>query len=152
MRKLSAALTAATMATGVVCLAVPAQAAPDAPTVQKAWLAQDRGTVGELDAGDVLKIRFTRSVVITDITSVGVTVTGDNGVTMRIENESPPYGGVFTVKGDVMTIRMNLDPVEYGLPAPLAYPLTIEQFFNIAAKRHDATPAQVAGSGDLLID
>lgn len=151
MRKPITLLAAIALSLGGVLVPAVATAAPQAPTIQRAWVAVDAGRVGLLDAGDVLKLRFTRGVIFDDITSTGLLVTGANGVTMRLDEESAPYGGYFTAKQNVVTIRVNLIPEEYPV-TPLEYPLTVSDTFHIVAKAADHTEVSVPGSRDVLID
>lgn len=146
MRKSFMLLATTALVTGV---AAPAQAAPGPTTVDDAWIAVDTNRIGILDAGDVLKIRFSRAVMINDITSVTVRVVGDNGAQISLADEGAPYGAYFTVKGRTVTLTINLIPEEYVVE-PLTYPLLITGFSNISSKR-GATDAVSAG-GDVWID
>lgn len=150
---LTAAATLAVVATAVPASASEAEAESAArpPTIRAAWLAVDAGTKGALDAGDVLKLRFSRNVVMDDPTSVGIQLTGKNGVTMRLENESPPYGAGFSVKGEMLTLYVNLVPEEYPI-TPLTYPLTITDTWHIVARGGAHLEVNVPGSRDVLIN
>jgi hypothetical protein len=155
MRKPLSALAVAVTTAGMV-LAAPATAgaAERAPMIKRAWVAVDAGQVGVLDDGDVLKLRFTRAVVITDITSVGIQVTGANGPTIRVDNEPRPYGAYYPYPwrgGEVLTIQINLDPAEYT-EGPLPYPLTLVDTFNIMSRGGTHLEVSVPGSRDVLID
>jgi hypothetical protein len=151
MRKMPTVLAAAAL----LAAGMPSAQAATAPTVSRAWIAVDAGQVGAMDPGDVLKIRFTKPIVITDITSVGVEVVGANGEHWRLENEGRPDGAYFSARSDVLTMRINLDLEAYG-QSNLTYPLELRSgspwpqvFYNIAGK--NGVPVAV-GTRDPLID
>jgi hypothetical protein len=88
-----------------------------------------------------------------DPTSVGIQLTGKNGVSMRLEDESAPYGASFLpypMRGKVLTLAINLVPEEYPI-TPLTYPLTIADTWHIVAKG-SGTDVNVPGSRDVLIN
>jgi len=159
MRKPLSLLAAMAIFIGMGLVAPAAAVAVEkAPTIKRAWIAADVGMVGILDAGDVLKIRFSRPVVVTDVTSFGIEMTGSNGSFMRLENEVFPYGMNYTLRGTTLTIRVNLIPEEYSPEDPpmLTYPITLASgwewsekvFYNIEGKNGLA----INVVGDVLID
>lgn len=157
MRKPLALLATVAMTLGATLLAPATADAATGPSVKRAWIAKDVGQQGVLDNGDVLKIRFTSRVVVTDPTSLNVSVVGQNGRALRFENECCNYGFYYSVKDTVFTMRVNLIPEEYDPSDPpvLTYPLRLAPVYDGDPVFHNLEGRNglaIRLSGDLLIN
>ena len=135
MRRLVAFVVIA-LGLGLLAPAGTAQATELGPHVKVAKVVKDVRKIGVLDFGDILKIRFSSPVKVTDPTSFFFTIKGANGRYLAFENETWWYGFSYTLTENdtLMTIKVNLIPEEYNPDDPasatLTYPLTLARYPN----------------------
>ena len=131
MRRL-VALVVTALGIGLLAPAGSAQAVEYGPHVKVAKVVKDVRKIGVLDFGDVIKIRFSSPVKVTDPSSFGFQIRGANGTAIRFDNETWWYGYSYTLSDNdtLMTIKVNLIPEEMSPSDPARYTLTYPLRFN----------------------